>query len=286
MQHDAVHQLETDEPALNADLGQWFTPAWAAELIVEQEFGWLASGHRVLEPSCGDGAFLCALPDRVEAIGIEVDPAQALQARKNSGRPVITGDFLALDMADLAPFDAVIGNPPFEAALVAGFLERSHDLLREGGQVGFILPAYILQTSSKVEQYSRRFSIHQQLLPRNIFPGLKLPLVFARFIKEQQRRLYGFLLFREAQDIASLNKAAKKLSCNSRSRRGAWFHTVHTALTSLGGEADLERIYQFLQNRRPTENAFWREKVRQVLQRSSDFTRTGPGRYALAQVAA
>jgi plasmid stabilization system protein ParE len=51
----------------------------------------------------------------------------------------------------------------------------------------------------------------------------------------------------------------------------------------LGGEADLQRIYDLIAKKRPTGNQFWKEKIRQVLQKESDFTRTGPGRYALAE---
>lgn len=269
-------------PALNADLHQWFTPAWAAQAIVEQEFGWLKPGHRVVEPSCGDGAFLCAIPSEVEAIGVEIDPAQAAAAMANSGRQVIVGDFLAIDTERLGKLQAIIGNPPFEAALVARFLERSAGLLEDGGQAGFILPAYILQTSSKVEQLSSQFSVHQKLLPRNLFPRLKLPLVFARFVKEHHRRLFGFLLYREAQELAEMHKPYRNVAAAARDRRGAWFRVVHTALQALGGEAELSTIYATVAKTRPTGNQFWKEKIRQTLQRSEDFCRTGPGRYCLA----
>lgn len=282
-------QLDTGEASLpnrNPDLHQWFTPAWAAEAIVEQEFGWLRPGHRVVEPSCGDGAFLCALPPGVDCIGVEIDPAQAERARASTGRMVLTGDFLQMPAASFGAVDAVIGNPPFEATLVAGFISKSADLLQEGGQAGFILPAYILQTSSKVEQLSQHFSIHQQMLPRNLFPRLKLPLVFARFVKEQHRKLYGFLLYREAQDMADLHKAYKTAASEARDRRGAWHQVVHAALATLGGEAELQRIYEVVAKKRPTGNQFWREKIRQVLQQSKDFARTGTGRYAFAPGAA
>jgi len=272
----------TTHPVLNPDLYQWFTPSWAAQAIVEQEFNWLQTGHRVLEPSCGDGAFLCAIPSSVEAIGIEIDPLQAAAAMANSGRQVIVGDFLAVDAERLGKLQAIIGNPPFEAALVARFLERSAELLEDGGQAGFILPAYILQTSSKVEQLSAQFSVHQKLLPRNLFPRLKLPLVFARFVKERHRRLFGFLLYREAQELAEMHKPYRSVASAARDRRGAWFRVVHTALQALGGEAELSTIYATVAKTRPTGNQFWKEKIRQTLQRSEDFCRTGPGRYSLA----
>lgn len=264
-------------------LDQYFTPAWAAEGIVEHEFGWLAAGHRVLEPSCGDGAFLCALPEAVEAVGIEIDPRQAARARAASGRQVIVGDFLQVPSAPLGAFHAVLGNPPFSSDLVAAFLKRSHALLEDGGQAGFILPAYILQTSSKVELLGRDFSIRQSLLPRNLFPGLKLPLVFATFTKEKERKLFGFLLYREAQEMRAIDKRWKDTVTDGRERRGVWFPVVSQILAALGGAAELEQIYRAVQAKRPTANPHWQAKVRQVLQRHPQrFARTGHAHYTLS----
>jgi len=57
---------------------------------------------------------------------------------------------------------------------------------------------------------------------------------------------------------------------------------VSTALRNLGGEASLSALYEHVAKNRPTENPFWKEKIRQVVQRSSHFVRVAPGRYALA----
>lgn len=267
-------------------LHQYFTPQWAAEGIVDQEFGWLKAGDRVLEPSCGDGAFLCALPGEVEVIGVEIDPLQAARARASSGRQVIVGDFLEVPLADLGKVQAVLGNPPFNSDTVAAFLKRSHQVLEDGGQAGFILPAYILQTSSKVEALHKDFSIRQSLLPRNLFPGLKLPLVFATFTKEKERRMFGFLLYREAQEMRAIDKRWKETVTAGRESRGVWFPVIQSILNALGGSADLDQIYGAVQSARPTGNPHWQAKVRQVLQRHPQhFQRTGHGRYALAGAA-
>lgn len=268
-----------DLPSLAQDLGQWFTPAWAAEAIIDQKFSWLAPGDRVIEPSCGDGAFLCALPSTVEAVGVEIDRRLARLAAASSGRRVIVGDFLQVALEDLGKVRAIVGNPPFRADLIASFLKRSAELLEDGGQAGFILPAYVMQTSSKVDLLSTHFSIQQELLPRNLFPRLKLPLIFATFTKERQRKLHGFLLYREANEIANVEKRWRDMLRTQRDTRGSWYLVVREALLALGGEADLESVYRAIEPRRPTVNAHWREKVRQVLQHPARFARTGPGRY-------
>lgn len=266
-------------------LHQWFTPAWAAEGIVEEAFAWLEPGHRVVEPSCGDGAFLCALPDSVDVIGVEIDPLQAARARRASGRPVIVGDFLEVPAADLGLVQAIVGNPPFHAATVAGFLRKSHEILEEGGQAGFILPAYIFQSSGSTEQLNEQFSIRQSLLPRNLFPGLSLPLVFATFTKERERRLFGFMLYREAQEIRAIDRRWRDMVATGREKRGAWFPVVRQILGELGGAAELDEIYAAVDSLRPTGNQHWRAKVRQVLGRHTGvFERTAPGRYRLSDI--
>ena len=54
--------MSADPINLDTTLGQFFTPDWAAEALVEQHFGDLGLFDRVVEPSCGGGAFLRALP--------------------------------------------------------------------------------------------------------------------------------------------------------------------------------------------------------------------------------
>lgn len=267
----------------NPELGQWFTPAWAAEGIIDQEFSWLKPGHTVVEPSCGDGAFLCAIPQGVRAVGVEIDPVQAALARRHSGREILVGDFTSVPLAHLGQVHAVIGNPPFQSDLVASFLTRCHEILEEGGTAGFILPAYILQTSSKVETFAQQFSIQQQLLPRNLFPGLKLPLVFAKFVKEEHRQLFGFLLYEQAQEIRRMAADTRKALEETRVSGSVWRHVLVDTLQALGGAAPLQAIYDRMQGKRPTANAKWKEKVRQTLGRHPEvFLRTGQGLYSLA----
>ncbi|MYM92507.1 hypothetical protein [Duganella vulcania] len=117
-------------PARNSRLSQYFTPGWAAEMLVERHLAGLSPGSLVIEPAAGDGSFLAAIPSSLAAIGVEIDPAMAILARANSGREVIEGDFRTAVLPERA--DAIIGNPPFEADLISQFLDRSWHLLEEG----------------------------------------------------------------------------------------------------------------------------------------------------------
>jgi len=73
--------------------GQYMTPSWAAEALIERHFSRLGSEDVVIEPSCGQGAFLSALPAYVPAIGIDIDPRMTADARRLTGRHIIDGDF-------------------------------------------------------------------------------------------------------------------------------------------------------------------------------------------------
>ncbi len=97
-------------------LGQWFTAAPVAELALAA-LAPLDPRMRVLDPTCGDGAFLAAA--RASGLrsltGLEIDREAAARARANvRGATIVDGDLL-LPHA-LGGFDLVIGNPPWVRA--------------------------------------------------------------------------------------------------------------------------------------------------------------------------
>lgn len=277
----SILHFEPPPSALDGEaLSQWMTPAWAAQELVASYFGDLTPNDRVLEPSCGTGAFLSAIPEAIPAIGIEVDPALAARARDNSGRQVIVGDFLTTDLQ--ATPTAIIGNPPFKQATVQAFFERAWDLLPRDGRVGFILPCYIFQTASVVVNLSKRWGVRQDFIPRNLFDGLKLPLCFAMLTKGAGRGMVGFALYHETNAVRGLAKRYRELL--AAGERSVWSAVVRAALECLGGEASLPEIYREIQGNQPTDNTFWQAKVRQTLQRKA--TNTGPGRWRLDPITA
>lgn len=125
--------------------GQYMTPQGLARDVVSHlEF---AGCSRILEPSCGEGAFLAAIidrindapdvPNRVSLVGIEIDPALAersscvvSQLDAGIGRvcaEVHRADFFSAYLDRRVPatsvigstplrqesFDLIVGNPPF-----------------------------------------------------------------------------------------------------------------------------------------------------------------------------
>ena len=119
-------------------LGQYMTPPDLARRIIR---GLSFEGvTRILEPSCGNGSFLAAASERLQALGresgvrmlgVEIDPRLAERCRTRlahcPGIQVRECDFLSAHLAmleggpifeasaDLQPesFDLIIGNPPF-----------------------------------------------------------------------------------------------------------------------------------------------------------------------------
>lgn len=240
-------------------LDQYPTPAWAAQCLWNEHFSDLGVNDVVWEPTCGPGRFLQAIPKHIRAYGCEIDPILAERARQLTGRTIITGDFLKVVMPE--PPTAVIGNPPFQMALIDKMLDRFHAELPEGGRVGLLLPAYAFQTAGRVVRYSERWSLQQQAIPRNIYPGLAKPLLFALFRKDQRRLMVGFSLYHEAAFIQALPKEVGEAMIQGSA---TWSEVVFSAIASHGGEASLAQIYEYVCSRRPSQNPAWREQVRKI----------------------
>ncbi|MGZ1522248.1 class I SAM-dependent methyltransferase [Xanthomonas citri] len=243
------------------ELSQYMTPRWAAEELIARFFGNLGSQDFVLEPTCGDGAFLSAIPKLVPAIGVEIDPALASIARASSGRDVIVGDFRTVDLN--IQCTALVGNPPFSRPFVESLLDRALDLLPDEGRVGLILPCFVLQTASTVERLARRWDMEQHLIPRNLYPGLKHPLCFAQFRKGPKRGLVGFALFHEVHAVSQLESRYRQLLASGE--RSSWAAVTRAALEARGGTATLQELYREISGFRPTTNPWWQAKVRQTL---------------------
>lgn len=172
-------------PQLDVKLrGGYYTPPELANMLAE----WAIQSGReqVFEPSCGDGIFLAAAKQRLQAggriTGVELFPSEADKARERGGpnADVFAGDVFSWFAAHgkLGSFDAVLGNPPFiryqnfpeEHRQVAFELLRAQGLhpsrltnawlpfvvlatcaLRVGGRLALVLPAEVLQVGYAAE---------------------------------------------------------------------------------------------------------------------------------------
>lgn len=107
-------------------LGQWFTPPSVADLALSLALpagaGTPHAGLRVIDPACGDGAFLARAQARGVGTGpggalwgIELDQAVARAAEARvPGARVVCGDLFDVEPEALGGgFDVIVGNPPY-----------------------------------------------------------------------------------------------------------------------------------------------------------------------------
>jgi adenine-specific DNA methylase len=158
--------------------GGYYTPPLIAEFLAN--WAGVAGGRR-LEPSCGDGAILRPLSSTAEtAVGIELEGVEAEKAQSAAPRAnVIRSDFFVwFDDKQAGVWDAVAGNPPFirfgnwtdptrgrafDLMRSVGmhptrltnawvpFVVGSTLALREGGRLGMVVPAELLQVTYAAE---------------------------------------------------------------------------------------------------------------------------------------
>lgn len=177
--------------------GAFFTPPEISQFLVNWAIR--SSSDRVLEPSCGDAAFLIPAAGRLKGLGanqiakqlygIDIHQPSATEAMgllqaQGFTATVETGDFF--DLPPQANFDAVVGNPPFvryqdfsglartkslKAALSHGvrlsalasswaaFTIHASEFLTDSGRLGLVLPAELLSVNYASEV--RRFLLRR-----------------------------------------------------------------------------------------------------------------------------
>ena len=126
-------------PAKN--FGAFMTsPEIAAQVI---EHARISTGQRVLEPSAGKAALASAARNAgADVTCVELQPGFAHELRIIHGfADAIEGDFLALDPAHYAPFDAVIMNPPFDRGRDCDHVRHALAFLKPGGVLVAIMSA-------------------------------------------------------------------------------------------------------------------------------------------------
>lgn len=265
----------------DGDLGQYFTPQWAADTLVER-FIREESPDSLVEPTCGNGRFLNAVPGHLPACGIEIDPKMAEIARIESGRPVLVQPFEKTTRDDLKRLgidkpNHYIGNLPFSLKLAIRFLDRIYDISDKDATCAFILPSYFFQTCATVKQISRKWGISQEMIPRDLFDDLSKPIVWA--VLRKHRGSSGFFLYDEKYAIDALKSDAKRILAEHSQ---SWRELVRVTLAELGQPVSLQGIYSAMEGANiPETNRFWKEKVRQTLQRYSEFNRVERGIWEL-----
>ena len=225
-------------------VGQFFTPD-----VVTRAMFRLARyrpGLRVIDPSCGDGAFLRPIASHPEVHGCECDPRYAAVVspllRPNR---FVHGDALTSLVPLWGTFDLVIGNPPFSAQaslerraevlqgydLGAGrpsqclevlFLELFLKLAKPRGRIAIILPDGPLSNApfKGVRAWLLRHARVEAIvsLPRGTFHGTtaKANILIARKLPpchQPNREPTRLLTCEDLSELESLQVAASETNC-------------------------------------------------------------------------
>jgi hypothetical protein len=177
-----MNPLTLETPQKAKARGAFYTPEKLTRFL--SRWAIRDADDRVLEPACGDGAFVTAVSQRFAALGmddlagrlfgIEREPDEAQKALALApNASVLTSDFFDVEPTSLPPMDAVIGNPPYiryhgftgtdrekglARALVQGveltrlasswahFVVHSVAFLGAAGRLALVLPAELLHT--------------------------------------------------------------------------------------------------------------------------------------------
>ena len=137
-----------------------------AALNVWDKTNFKFSSYSVLDAGCGNGVWGEAYRDEItyhnSLWGIDV--------REVDRHPAydcwLQGDFLEYDFHPTDRFGFIMGNPPFSFA--HEFVDRSFDLLNDGGYLGFLLKLTWLETQKRYNKYfSGRFK------PKNVWVSVR-----------------------------------------------------------------------------------------------------------------
>ncbi|MBN8651779.1 MAG: class I SAM-dependent methyltransferase [Cytophagales bacterium] len=228
--------------------GGFYTPEKIAEFVLRWGINGITSSD-ILEPSCGDGVFLEQIYKNKfkynSITAVELDEIEAEKANliplKN--RQVINSDFHTYCNNTGQRFDLVVGNPPYiryqffdrkqqvEAedifikagltyskltnAWVSFVVGASLLLKEEGGKIGFVLPAEILQVS--FAQQLRQFIAHYYnkiniiSFEKLVFPNIQQEVVLLLCEKNNTKdHLIEHIELKDAESLASLDVARLK----------------------------------------------------------------------------
>lgn len=208
--------------------GGFYTPKYICKFIIE----WLSQDKSlgaVLEPSCGDGAFIKEISslkpgyDSIDAI--ELDEIEAIKASniKCEALNVLNTDFHRFCTQTTKRYDTIFGNPPYiryqyfedfqqaEAEQIfiragvpytrlanawIGFVIGSALLLNENGKMGFVLPAELLHVS---------YSKHVREFLQNEFQTIELISFEYPVFPDIQQEVVLLLCAKSKKKLHSLN---------------------------------------------------------------------------------
>ncbi|MBC8753964.1 N-6 DNA methylase [Kordia sp. YSTF-M3] len=198
--------LETYESNVGQNrLYSFFTPIWLCEVMYKlaKRYGFDVNGN-VLEPACGTGNFLMVLDNPQNATAFELDPLNFKIAQKRAPQTTIYNQYFETAFLESpryttklknnstwltdAPFDLVIGNPPYGKyknlyssyfkplkikQIELFFMYQSMQLLKKDGLLVFITASSFLRNKDTYTNEKQLIGKYAELVD-----AYRMPKVF------------------------------------------------------------------------------------------------------------
>lgn len=228
--------------------GGYYTPPPIAKFVAS----WVAqAGPRLLEPSCGDGSVLKFLAEFSRgSVGVELFPLEAEKASQRAGVKVVVSDFFTwFTRHHHGAFDGVAGNPPYirfghwaepsrsqalQSMRAVGlnpnrltnawvpFVVASVLACREGGRVGLVIPAELLQVgyAAELRQYlvDHCSEVTVVSFKHLVFPGILQEVVLLLAVKGGGPARIQIVEVDEASGLAELEVSAASIRAHLHER--------------------------------------------------------------------
>ena len=217
--------------------GGYYTPKKIADFILKWGMRDLQYTD-ILEPSCGDGAFLKALKTMGYCFhsltAVEYNQVEAEKAMQVGIGDVVNADFHAFCRDTDKRFNLIVGNPPFiryqyydeEQQQIAADLFKRAGLkfskltnAWERGRIGFVVPAELLQVgyALQLREYLSNFynKINIISFKKLVFEGIQQEVVLLLCEKDgSSNHLIDHLELKDADELATLDVST--LGCHSK----------------------------------------------------------------------
>lgn len=180
---------------MKKEYGQYFT---TSKILQEKVCGFIQNNPSIiLEPSIGKGDLVgCILQKHPECIihMYEIDPEICfLPCVKKKRNSLIIGDFLSQNIN--TKYTTIVGNPPYvkhkKGNLYIDFTKKCFELLKENGELIFIVPSDFLKLTSTskllremIDQgtFTHIFHPHDE----NLFENASIDVIVYRYCKNNQ----------------------------------------------------------------------------------------------------
>jgi SAM-dependent methyltransferase len=221
------------------DLGEYYTPDWLAEYVLDKLEYKGDPSLRVLDPACGSGTFLviaiarirkwydenrenCAFDEEAlcrkilqNIVGFDLNPLAVMAARTNY--LIAIRDLIGhMDGVEIPIYlcDAIM-TPSQHGGLFAGTLDKARELKTAAGT--FVIPTEIAQTQTQIARYAE--------LLEECVQGKYKPDEFVARCKEEKLPVHETILH------SDLFKQLVKL--DAESRNGVWARIIKNAFAPL-----------------------------------------------------